>query len=266
MTLVRRIMFGGMYLVYGYSRLIGWGPFGRSRPIYLHDPPPVIGNPLKAALQNQHVRQYHEASCSVASVATMINAIRACNGAGGTPVTQLALLDRVRCGHWRERMRPEGHEGRRGLPLGLLGDIVAASLVAYGIRPKTMDVVPALSEGAAHNEGAAHAGGAAAIKRRLRNRLRRFEDRGDCLLLVHFNQGALVPALSIPHISPVGGYDGATDRVILLDVDPDQPAPYSVTFERFYQALACQYLGLLRPFGYDRGGYVFVELGSVKVP
>jgi hypothetical protein len=149
-------------------------------------------------------------------------------------------------------MRPEGHNGRRGLPLGLLGEIVAASLAAYGIRPKAMDVVPALSEGAA------------AIKRRLRNRLRRFEDRGDCLLLVHFNQGALVPALSIPHISPVGGYDGATDRVTLLDVDPDQPAPYSVTFERFYQALACQYLGLLRPFGYDRGGYVFVQLGPVN--
>jgi hypothetical protein len=252
MTLVRRIMFGGMYLAYGYSRLIGWGPFGRSRPVYLHDPPPVVGNALKAALQGQHVRQYHEASCSVASVATMINAIRAGNGAGGEPVTQLALLDRVRCGHWKERMRPEGHNGRRGLPLGLLGEIVAASLAAYGIRPKAMDVVPALSEGAA------------AIKRRLRNRLRRFEDRGDCLLLVHFNQGALVPALSIPHISPVGGYDSATDRVTLLDVDPDQPAPYSVTFARFYQALACQYLGLLRPFGYDRGGYVFVQLGPLN--
>lgn len=250
MTLMRRLIFGGMYLAYGYSRLIGSGPFGRSRPVYLHDPPPVVGNPLKAALQGQHVRQYHEASCSVASVATMINAIRACNGGGEEPVTQLALLDRVRYGYWKERMRPEGHEGRRGLPLTLLGAIVRASLEAYGIRPEAVDVVPA------H----ARPGDAAAIKDRLRNRLRRYEDRGDCLLLAHFNQGALVPALSIPHISPVGGYDLATDRVSLLDVDPDQPAPYSVTFERFYQALACQYLGLLRHLGYDRGGYVFVQL------
>ena len=254
MALVRQIMFGGMYLAYGYSRLVGWGPFGRSRPVYLHDPPPVVANALKTALHRQHVRQYHEASCSVASVATMLNAIRARNGAKRSPVTQLALLDKVRCGHWKERMRPEGHNGRRGLPLGLLGEIVAASLMAYGIRPEALDVVPAYAQPKK----------AAALKRRLRNRMRRFEDRGDCLILAHFNQGALVPALSIPHISPVGGYDPATDRVTLLDVDPDQPAPYSVTFERFYQALACQYLGLLRPLGYDRGGYVFVQLGAVN--
>lgn len=253
MTLMRSLIFGGMYLAYGYGRLIGWGPFGRSRPVYLHTPPPVAGNPLKAALQAQHVRQYHEASCSVASVATMINAIRACNGGADRPVTQLALLDRVRCGCWKERMSPGGHQGRRGLPLALLGAIVEASLEAYGIRPESVDTVPA------H----ARPRDAAAIKRRLRNRLRRFEERGDCLLLAHFNQGALVPALSIPHISPVGGYDRATDRVTLLDVDTDQPAPYSVTFERFYRALACQYLGLLRHLGYDRGGYVFVQLSPV---
>jgi len=250
MTLMRRLIFGGMYLAYGYSRLIGRGPFGSESPRYLYDPPPVTGNPLKNALHHQHVRQYHEASCSVASVATMINAIRACNGSRSAAVTQLALLDRVRCGHWKERMRPEGHRGRRGLPLGLLGAIAAASLEAYGIRPRRVDVVPA------H----ARPGRTAAIKGRLRSRLARFEARGDCLLLAHFNQGALVPTLSIPHISPVGGYDPATDRVTLLDVDPDQPGPYSVTFDRFYRALACEYLGLLRPLGYDRGGYVFVQL------
>lgn len=247
-------MFGGMYLAYGYSRLVGWGPFGGNRPVYLHDPPPVVGNALKAALHRQHVRQYHEASCSVASVATMLNAIRTCSENDSEVITQLALLDRVRCGHWKERMRPEGHKGRRGLPLGLLGAIVKASLDSYDLRPKTVDVVTA------H----AHPGRAALIKRRLRNRLKRFEDRGDCLLLAHFNQGALVPALSIPHISPVGGYDSATDRVTVLDVDPDQSAAYSVTFERFYQALACQYMGLLRRFGYDRGGYVLVQMDSNK--
>ncbi|MEJ2643065.1 MAG: phytochelatin synthase family protein, partial [Desulfosarcinaceae bacterium] len=239
MTLIRQLMFGGMYLAYGYSRLLGIGPFGRSRPVYLDATPlqkasdnaAVSGNRLKAALHRHHVRQYHEASCSVASVATVLNAIRASSDTDEAPITQLELLERVSCGHWKQRMQPEGHNGRRGLPLPLLGAVTAASLKAYGIHPQKVDVVPTTDRRTA------------AARSRLRCRLTRFETHGDCLILAHFNQGALVPALSIPHISPVGGYDPAGDRVLLLDVDPDQPAPYSVTFDRFFRALSCDYLG-----------------------
>jgi hypothetical protein len=256
MSLKRLLVFGGMYLAYGYCRLLGLGPFGRCRPDYVaghpteHLPKALAsnGNRLKTALHHQHVHQYHEASCSVASVATLVNAIRALNGTGGPPVTQLALLDAVHCGHWKQRMQPEGHKGRRGLPLSVLGAVTAASLRVYGIRPLKLTVVPTPSRRAK------------TIKERLRQRLVRFEERGDCLLLAHFNQGALVPALSIPHISPVGGYDPCTDRVLMLDADPHQPAPYSVTFDCFYRALSCEYLGLLRAFGYKRGGYIFIQL------
>jgi hypothetical protein len=262
MTLIRQLMFGGMYLAYGYSRLLGLGPFGRSRPLYLDTAPSenapreaaANGNRLKAALHRHHIRQYHEASCSVASVATMLNAIRALNGAAGAPITQLELLDRVHCGHWKQRMQPEGHNGRRGLPLPLLGAVTAASLRAYRIYPKKVDIVATPDR---------HATPA---RRRLRSRLIRFETHGDCLILAHFNQGALVPALSIPHISPVGGYNQANDRVLLLDVDPDQPAPYSVTFNRFFRALSCDYLGLLQPLGYESGGYVFIQLDTSMTP
>jgi hypothetical protein len=256
MTFMRQLMFGGMYLAYGYSRLLGIGPFGRSRPVYLDDarreklPDDAAagGNRLKAALHRHHVRQYHEASCSVASVTTALNAMRALSANQGDPITQQELLERVRCGHWKERMQPEGHKGRRGLPLPLLGAVTAASLTVYGIHPKKMDVTPTPDRRATP------------ARRQLRRRLTRFETHGDCLILAHFNQGALVPALSIPHISPVGGYDPAGDRVLLLDVDPDQPAPYSVTFDRFFRALSCDYLGLLQPFGYESGGYVFIQL------
>ncbi|MDJ0784863.1 MAG: phytochelatin synthase family protein [Desulfosarcinaceae bacterium] len=250
MMLVRRLMFGGMYLVYGYSRLMGLGPFGGSRPVYQHDPPRPSGNRLKDALHRQHVRQYHEAACSVASVATLLNAIRHCSGRRPMPepITQQALLAKVKCGQWKQRMAPDGHNGRRGLPLDLLGEVVVASLTAYGIGPLKVEVVPTPPRPAKR------------VKDRLRDRLVRFEERGDCLLLAHFNQGDLVPALSIPHISPVGGYDRRSDRVLILDVDPDQPSHYSVTFERFYRALSCRYLGLLRHFGYRGGGYVFIQL------
>ena len=256
MSLKRQLIFAGMYLAYGYSRLMGLGPFGRCRPAYcpadtLKRTAPtskISRNKLKAALHRQHVHQYHDASCSVASVATLLNAIAQLSGSAGPPVSQQALLKRVRCGHWQERMQPEGHQGRRGLPLKVLGAVTMASLKAYGIRPQKIEVVPT----------PAHP--AKALRERLRQRLVRFEERGDCAVLAHFNQGALVPALSIPHISPVGGYDRTRDRVLILDVDPDQPAPYTVSFDCFYRALSCEYLGLLRPFGYRHGGYVFVAL------
>jgi hypothetical protein len=261
MTLKRLLMFGGMYLAYGYSRLMGLGPFGRCRPDYLtdalmgnaQDPLPGSGNRLKAALHRHHVRQYHEASCSVASVATLVNTIQALNGTGGPPVTQQALLDSVHCGHWKQRMQPKGHNGRRGLPLSVLGAVTAASLRIHGIRPQKMAVVPT------------RARRSKATRDCLRQRLVRFEELGDCLILAHFNQGALVPALSIPHISPVGGYDRRTDRVLMLDVDPHQAAPYTVTFDCFYRALSCEYLGLLRPLGYKRGGYVFIQLDPAAI-
>jgi hypothetical protein len=261
MMLKRRLLFGGLYLVYGYSRLMGLGPFGRCRPAYLDQRPgkcvsetqPQNGNRLKTALHHQHVRQYHEASCSVASVATMLNAIRALNGRDVPAVTQADLLDRVHCGHWKQRMQPEGHRGRRGLPLKVLGAVTAASLKAYDIRPHQLAVVPTTARRAK------------VTRDLLRQRLIRFEERGDCLLLAHFNQGALVPALSIPHISPVGGYDRSADRVEILDVDPDLPTPYSVSFDCFYRALSCEYLGLLRPFGYRRGGYIYVKLASTRI-
>jgi hypothetical protein len=261
MTLKRRLLFGGMYLVYGYSRLMGLGPFGRCRPAYRNqapdkwapETPPQYGNRLKTALHHHHLRQYHEASCSVASVATMLNAIRALNGRSAPPITQEVLLDRVRCGHWKQRMQPEGHRGRRGLPLKVLGAVTAASLKAYAIRPQQLAVV------------ATPAQRAKVTRDRLRQRLVRFEERGDCLLLAHFNQGALVPTLSIPHISPVGGYDRRADRVQILDVDPDQPAPYTVSFDCFYKALSCAYLGLLRPFGYRHGGYIYVQLAPTRL-
>jgi len=235
---------------YGLRRVTGTGSFGKNSAIAAGAPRPEETNALKAALWAHHVKQFNASSCSVASVAAVINAIRALRGYGGAPVSQVDLLETVDAVNWKARMSPEGDNGRRGLPLPLLGEVLARSLEAYHLDVRGIDIVQAVKK----------TGNAGPIKAALKRRLADFETRGSGLIIAHFDQGAYVPELNIPHISPVGAYDTATGEVTVLDVDPDQPRPYRVSFDTFYKGLASDYHHVFRPFGYKSGGYVWVRI------
>ncbi len=249
MSLLRPLIHRYLYLPYWFGKITRSGPFGPggARPA----PPPAAGaNRLKAALFRHYVHQFNEAACSVATVATVVNALREVQAIAGPPVTQQELLETVATAHWKQRMHGDGYQGRRGLPLALLGQVVQDSLEACGIRYRSVETVAAAdpATAAARNAGAA-----------LRSRLHRFETRGDALLIAHFDQGALLPTLNIPHISPVGGFELRSAMVTILDVDSDQ-TPYQVPFQRFQRAIASNYHHAFRPFGYGRGGYVHLRL------
>ena len=241
-----------LYAVYQYEKLTRSGGFGRDGGVYIRDPLPLSGNRIKDFLYKFHVKQFHESSCSVASVASVINAISAFREGcpPGPPVTQQELLETVRAAHWKERMSENGYNGRRGLPLETLGQVVKASLEVYGLSHRSVEVVSAV----------APPGGIRLFKETLRKRLSRFEKKGDCLLIAHFNQGRFLPDLHIPHISPVGGFDPGSNRVTMLDVDPLQKYPYQISFDTFYKGISCNYHHVFKPFGYDGGGYIRICL------
>jgi hypothetical protein len=230
--------------------MTGTGAFRSGHVKYLPGDVQPQWNTLKQAIWKVHVKQVHEAACSVASVVSCINAVRALTGGSGAPVSQSDILDRVTTGHWKERMSDDGYRGRRGLPLLLLGRVVEESLKAYGIQFQGVDVVqtPANPSRRSH------------VKTTLKKRLRDFDRYGNGLVIAHFDQGCLVPTLNIPHISPVGAYDAVADRVTVLDVDPDQGSPYEVPFDTFYRGLASDYQHVLTAFGYGSGGYVHIRL------
>jgi hypothetical protein len=186
----------------------------------------------------------------VATVVACISAIRSVKTGDVTPVDQQEILERVTTGHWKARMSDGGYRGRRGLPLPLLGRVVRDSLAAYGLERTVVEVV----------QTPKHAPPGSPVRRTLKNRLRDFDRSGDGLIIAHFDQGAFVPTLNIPHISPVGAYDAGTDRVTILDVDPEQAAPYELGFTTFYAGLSADYHHLLEPFGYGSGGYVYIRL------
>ena len=239
-----------LYIPYGLNKITGTGAFGRNSAEYILSPIQADGNALKAGLLKHHVKQFHESSCSVASVVSAINAIRDEQPNKPVPISQMDILNKVKAAHWKERMSARGYNGKRGLPLPVLGEVVKSSLDAYGIAYKAFETVQAKKNSAQSKK----------IKDVLLKRLHDFEKKGDCLVIAHFDQGAYVPTLNIPHISPVGGFDSETKDVVILDVDPQQEKPYKIGFNTFYKGLSSNYSHVLRPFGFTNGGYVFIKL------
>ncbi len=251
MYISRLMMRTYLYLRFCFHKITRTGSFGFSRAEFIPVPHQGSGNLLKDSLFRHHVKQFHEASCSVASVVGVINAIlEKERPLDFIPITQREILDRVRAGHWKERMGDKGYHGRRGLPLAVLAQVVQASLDAYGIRYRSVETVQAKRPGRSSRS----------IREALVSRLKQFENQGDCLIIAHFDQGSFVQELNIPHISPVGGFDPDTAKVTLLDVDPSQPHPYKVDFDTFYRGISTDYHQMFKSFGFGRGGYIFIRL------
>lgn len=240
-----------LYFQYSVSKIMKIGPFGKDRGEYVTTPYQKTGNAVKDGLFRHHVKQFHESSCSVASVVSMINTLLEKQGKlTGTPLTQHDLLENVRAAHWKERMSKDGYNGRRGLPLEVLGQVVKASLDVFKVSYRSVRVVQALKD--RKKSGA--------IRQTLRKRLERFEKEGDSIIIAHFDQGSFLPELHIPHISPVGGYDPVSETVTILDVDFTQDHPYKVSFETFYKGLSYDYNYVFRSYGFGEGGYIFIQL------
>ena len=246
----RLLIHAYLYLPYWYRKITGTGSFGKNGGRYLNDPIEADGNSLKAALIRHHVKQFHESSCSVATVVSAINAIQDKQFEVPVHITQEDILEKVRTAHWKERMSDNGYKGRRGLPLPVLGDVVKSSLDAYGIKYEALETIK-VEKDPYRSKG---------FRDALWKRLQDFEKHGNCLIIAHFDQGAFVPALNIPHISPVGGFDTNTGDVTMLDVDMLQEKHYKISFDTFYKGLSSDYNHVLRAYGYDGGGYVFIKL------
>ncbi len=251
MTLYKYTIRTVLTLRYYFHWLTRTGCFGRGGAVpFSPGPGDKGGSSLRAGLFRHHVKQFHESSCSVASVVCVVNTLREkIHGSSVRPVTQQEILDRVRAAHWKERMGPDGYKGRRGLPLPVLEEVVRASMAAYGISQVTVDIIQARGGRRAKE-----------VKTELFTCLRAFQNLDNCLIIAHFDQGSFVKEMNIPHISPVGGFDPDTGRVTLLDVDPTQPRPYSIPFFRFYRGISTRYGGIFSRFGYGRGGVVVIRL------
>lgn len=60
---------------------------------------------------------------------------------------------------------------------------------------------------------------------------------GDYWIIVNFDQGMVMGEKSVGHFSPIGAYDEASDRVLILDTDAEWYEPYWVSVDLLLKSM-----------------------------
>lgn len=188
-----------------------------------------------------YASQMNEYSCSVASVATVFNAMaKRRDGVPDTEpnITQEMLLESVREVPLRALVSKQGFQGRHGLTLQELRTVTEQAARFHGFRVQ-------VTAHSFRNRSLAE----------LRAILSANEEDPMDFLMVHFVQDDLTGARGGPyaHISPVGAYDAKSRRVLILDVDRDWYSPYWVPDEDLLKAMNHE----TKPYG--SGGFIRIN-------
>lgn len=176
-----------------------------------------------------YVGQNNGYACSVAALATVLNAIERTRpdlAASDTNFSQGKMVDEVKAARWKERVTA-GWKGRHGLTLSELAEVAAEALKVYGLGDWTVAT-------------RSFAGTGTGDLTALHAILAANEASADDFVIIHFLQDKLTndPGGPYPHISPIGAYDAASRRALVLDVDRDYYSPYWVGLERLLIAMA----------------------------
>jgi hypothetical protein len=190
------------------------------------------------ALSPYYVHQQDGRSCSVASVATLVNAARSHQELSSSDelVTQKTLLEKAKLDSWSKGVGDGGH----GVTLDQLGEIVRRSLEAYGIKPVSVEV--------RHEDKS----GPEALAE-LRRVLAENEKSDADFVVANVLQGTLTgDPEGGGHIAPIGAYDAKADRVLVLDPDRQWYEPYWVKTETLLAAMSTRDSESSRSRGYVR--------------
>lgn len=168
-------------------------------------------------LAQQFVRQETDASCSVASVTTILNAVLAYRHR--TPVTQQQVVAADSTGHWATATATADSQG---VTLDQLGLFAMQAFYAAGIKRVGVDV------NHVRDQGETTVNQLVAVL----DKLETTDD--DYFVIVNFLQSAYFKdGDPIGHMSAVGAFDLAHERVLVLDVDPREVRPYWVSLQQF---------------------------------
>jgi hypothetical protein len=194
-----------------------------------------------------YVRQVNPYSCSVASVAIVLNTILArLNKRQPISINHAQLLSKVRKANWKEKVSIPGFHGKHGLTVLELGIVVKATLEAFDIPYKKVQTTLIYNNIKNIEEE----------KKRLLSLLMKICTEKNHYIIAHFTQGVYTGDWFGGHISPVGSFDPEMRKVLILDVDEDAGPPYWVHFDIFFEGL----LGKTKTIGPREGGYVSITI------
>lgn len=213
-----------------------WVSLLREDPGYLR----IAPAPAYWALAPYYVGQFTETACSLASAVMVVNASRAniARAAGVELVTQPSLLAAVGSEPWRAGVVDGGH----GVGLMQLQGLLAASFAASNTTAADVEAVSLVQHTA---DGLA----------RFRDALHACEAAPGRFVIANYYMAAVIGRGDYGHFSPVGAYDAARDRVLILDVYRVELEPYWVPAERLFEGMAT----INRADGEPRG-YLTVRL------
>jgi hypothetical protein len=176
------------------------------------------------ALTPYYASQPDDRSCSAASVAMLVNALRAERtlGANDSLATAVSVLNSVEPERWKHKLAPDG----AGVTLDELAALIPPVLKSFGIdaaRVETLRFADA---------------GAESVARWRRLLVENEQSSGD-LVLVNYLQSTVTgdPEGAVGHIAPVGAYDATKRRVLLFDPDRQWYEPYWTPDETLLQAM-----------------------------
>lgn len=172
------------------------------------------------AISPYYIHQQTSSACSLASVTIAVNTLRGLPGRSeDTLVTQNNLLEATKDERWAAQAAEEGD----GVTFADLVEDTTQSLKAFDIKADLASAQPA-------NEKTA-------TLETFRAMLVENEASAEDMVLIYFNQGVVTGDWDGPHVSPIGAYDAATDRVLIMDVDREWYVPYWTKTETLFKAL-----------------------------
>lgn len=167
-----------------------------------------------------YLPQLTDSSCSLASIAMIVNAARDLK-VRGSLVTQDQLLQRVNDVAWQNAVK----QGGDGVSLTRLKELMEHSLKVYGFSHYTVSTIQ-LTNSAKESEFA------------LQQVLMESESTGKVFVIANFNQKFFTGTLSVGHFSPIGAYDPASRNVLIMDTDREFYEPYWVPITLLVKAMA----------------------------
>jgi hypothetical protein len=180
--------------------------------------------PAYWALAPHYVGQITDCACSLASATMLVNAARrrVARESGSKLVTQAMLLDAVDDARWRNGV---AEDGGNGASLHELAALIERGLAVFGLDGASIVAVPLAGTGA---DGLA----------RFRRALAESEAAAGRFFIANYYMAAAIGEGDYGHFSPLGAYDAAGDRVLVLDVYRVEYEPYWLPAERLFAAMA----------------------------
>jgi len=187
--------------------------------------------------------QFSTSACSIAAITAAVNGLRGLpTRAEDTVLTQTALLEMLGDATWSGLSA----EGGDGVTFDQLTEYTGKTLAALEMADYQVETFkPATADNATIAD--------------LRAMLAANESTAEDVLLLYFNQGVITGDWDGPHVSLIGAYNAADDRVLILEVDQEWYIPYwtpvPVLLEAMLKPTSAEH-GVLEG---ETGGFVHVK-------